>query len=109
MQDPGRVIDPVNAEAQAMSGALFGLSAAIMNAITLAEGKVQEQNFPDYDALRIDRCPEVAVVFRESGRHLGGLGEPATPPAAPALANAIFALTGQRIRDLPLSRSVTFA
>lgn len=100
--DPGTALDPGIIEAQMVSGALFGLSAAVMGEITFADGMVEQGNFPDYDALRMNTAPRVAVRILESGG-IGGAGEPGTPPAAPALANALFALTGRRARRLPLS------
>jgi isoquinoline 1-oxidoreductase beta subunit len=106
--DVGRALDPGIVEAQMVSGLIFGLSAAIMGEITFRDGEVEQQNFPDYDALRISGAPEISVRILETNPRLGGAGEPATPPAAPALANAIFALTGQRIRELPLSKAVAF-
>lgn len=107
--DVGVALDPANIQAQVSGGMVFGLSAAMMGEITFAEGRVQQQNFPDYDGLRLSQCPDIEVRVLESGGPIRGVGEPGTPPAAPALANAIFALTGQRARALPLSRSFAFA
>lgn len=108
-QDVGLALDPRNIEAQMVSGAIYGLSAAMMGEITFADGAVQQQNFYDYDALRMSQMPVFDTRILASGGHPTGVGEPGTPPAAPALANAIFALTGQRIRTLPLNKAVTFA
>ena len=66
---------------------------------------MQQWNYPDYDLLRMHNAPEVAVRVLETNPHLGGVGEPGTPPAMPALANALFDLTGMRARSLPLSKS----
>jgi isoquinoline 1-oxidoreductase beta subunit len=77
--------------------------------ITLAGGQVEQSNFHDFDALRIHQCPDFEVAILENHHKMGGVGEIGTPPAAPALANAIFALTGKRIRSLPLSKEVSFA
>lgn len=99
--DPGTALDPGIIEAQMVSGALFGLSAAVMGEITFTGGVAEQGNFPDYDALRMHNAPLVAVRILQSGG-IGGVGEPGTPPAAPALANALFALTGRRVRHLPL-------
>jgi isoquinoline 1-oxidoreductase beta subunit len=72
--------------------------------ITFADGMVEQTNFPDSDSPRINQCPEFEVALLENDRKMGGVGETGTPPMAPALANAIFALTGKRIRSLPLSK-----
>ena len=95
-------------EAQISGGMIFGLSAAMTGKITVAEGRVEQSSFPDFDPLRMSQCPPITVRILESGT-LRGIGEPGTPPAAPALANAIFALTGVRHRKLPLADVVTFA
>ena len=107
--DVGIALDPGIIEAQVQSGIVYGLSAAIRGEITFADGKVEQQSFPDYQPLRLHECPQIAVAILENGEKIRGIGEPGTPPAAPALANAIFALTGQRIRSLPLNRDVAFA
>jgi isoquinoline 1-oxidoreductase subunit beta len=70
---------------------------------------VEQVNFPDADPLRLSQCPPIAVRVLEGGGRIRGVGEPGTPPAAPALANAIFALTGQRVRRLPLNKALAFA
>jgi isoquinoline 1-oxidoreductase beta subunit len=106
--DPGIALDPAIIEQQMVGGMIFGLSAAILGEITFEDGAVVQQNFPDYDSLRITAMPEFAVEILGSGGHVGGIGEPGTPPAAPALANAIFDLTGQRIRKLPMMHAVDF-
>lgn len=100
--DPGIALDPAIIEAQMIGGMVYGLSAAMLGEITFEGGAVQERNFPDYDALRQTGMPDTQVRIVASGRRIGGVGEPGTPPAAPALANALFDLTGQRIRRLPL-------
>jgi isoquinoline 1-oxidoreductase beta subunit len=107
--DVGVALDPANIEAQVQGGMIYGLSAAISGEITFANGHVQQTNFPDYDGLRMWQCPPIAVQILENGSKIRGIGEPGTPPAAPALANAIFALTGQRIRALPLNKAIDFA
>ncbi len=106
--DPGRVLDPRIVAAQLESGLIYGLSAAVSEAITFAQGAAEQMNFPDYDALRMATAPKIATVLRQDNPHMGGIGEVATPPAAPALANAIFDLTGQRLRSLPLDKSLRF-
>jgi len=103
--DLGLALDPSIVEAQLFGGAMYGLSAAAMGEITFADGEVEQYNFPDYDALRINTAPEFEVRVLENNTFLGGIGEPGTPPAAPALANALFDLTGIRARELPLNKT----
>ncbi len=107
--DVGTAIDPSIIEAQAFSGAIYGLSAAMGQEITFKNGRVEQSNFHDFDSMRIFQAPSFEVAVLESFHKMGGAGEVGVPPAAPALANAIFALTGKRIRSLPLSREVRFA
>lgn len=107
--DVGTAIDPGIIEAQLTSGAVFGLSAAMGQEITFADGMVEQSNFHDFDAIRIFQCPQFEVAILENYHRMGGVGEVGTPPAAPALANAVFALTGKRIRRLPLAAEVAFA
>lgn len=106
--DPGFALDPSIVEAQLFGGAIYGLSAAVMGEITFSDGEVEQYNFPDYDALRIHNTPEFDVRILENNRFIGGIGEPGTPPAAPALANALFDLTGVRARELPLNKTFDF-
>ncbi len=103
--DCGEVLNPDGVAAQMESGIIFGLSAALYGEITIQNGSVEQENFPDYEMVRLANCPEINVILAPSGRPLGGIGEPGTPPIAPAVANAIFAATGERIRKLPLSKS----
>ncbi|KIC39535.1 xanthine dehydrogenase family protein molybdopterin-binding subunit [Leisingera sp. ANG-M7] len=100
--DLGVALDPQNLEAQMFGGMAYGLSAAMFGEITFAEGAAEQGNFPDYDAIRMHTMPEVEVRILEEQSHISGAGEPGTPPAAPALANALFDLTGKRARRLPL-------
>ncbi len=100
--DCGTTVNPLNAAAQIEGGMIMGLSAAIGEQITLEKGAVVESNFNDYPILKLADSPEVDVHFIESGAKMGGIGEPGLPPAAPALANALFALTGKRVRQLPI-------
>ncbi|MCS6946603.1 MAG: molybdopterin-dependent oxidoreductase, partial [Steroidobacteraceae bacterium] len=100
--DCGLVVSPVNAEAQIQGGIVFGLSAALGEAITLKDGIVEQTNFDRYQLLRMPQAPEVEVEFIDVDAPPGGLGEPGVPPVAPAVANAWFAATGQRLRRLPL-------
>jgi isoquinoline 1-oxidoreductase beta subunit len=106
--DVGTALDPGIIEAQLISGAIYGLSAAIGQEITFAHGAVEQSNFHDFDAMRIHQCPAFEVAILENFHKMGGVGEVGTPPAAPALANAVFALSGKRIRTLPLNREVAF-
>ncbi len=107
--DPGLVLDPGNAEAQLMSGIVYGLSAAMTGEITLSEGRVEQSNFHDYEVMRIDQTPAIHIALQSNQEHMGGLGEPGTPPSTPALMNALHDLDGERHRELPLSKRVTFA
>jgi isoquinoline 1-oxidoreductase beta subunit len=100
--DCGRVINPQGAVAQ-VEGAIFdGLGTALMGEITVASGVVEQSNFHDYRLLRINQAPAIEVHFINSENEPRGLGEPPLPPLAPAVCNAIFAATGQRVRRLPL-------
>ena len=101
--DCGKIVNPSTIEAQMESAVVFGLSAALHSAITLKEGKVQEGNFNTYRVLRFNEMPRVEVHIVKSSEKPGGIGEPGVPPIAPAVCNAVFALTGQRIRTLPIS------
>jgi isoquinoline 1-oxidoreductase beta subunit len=100
--DCGIAVNPQQAQAQVQGGIIFGTSAALFHEITVQGGAVVQRNFPDYDMVRLANAPRIAVSFVESDALIGGLGEPGVPPVAPAIANAIFALTGRRLRDLPL-------
>ncbi|MDP2142014.1 MAG: xanthine dehydrogenase family protein molybdopterin-binding subunit [Gammaproteobacteria bacterium] len=100
--DCGRAINPDTVASQAESGVIFGLTAALYGEITIEQGRVAQTNFTDYEMVRLADSPEIDVVTIESGASLGGLGEPATPPIAAAVANAVYILTGQRVRELPL-------
>ncbi|MEP5569044.1 MAG: molybdopterin cofactor-binding domain-containing protein [Halioglobus sp.] len=97
----GQVVNPDIVRQQMESGVLFGLSAAMKGEITLKEGAVQQGNFHDYPVLRMNEAPAVDVAIVNSDAPPTGVGEPATPPAPAALGNAIFAATGQRLRNLP--------
>jgi len=99
--DCGTVINPDGAEAQSEGAIAYGLSAALYGAITIDQGAVQQTNFDGYQVLRMSDMPEVEVHLVPSGDEPGGLGEPGVPPIAPAVANAMFALTGKRLRKLP--------
>ena len=101
--DCGFALDPGNVEAQMESGIVFGLAAALDGEITVKNGRVEQGNFHDYRVLRMAQTPRIEVHIVDSGiENLGGVGEPGTPPIAPAVCNAIFAATGKRIRELPI-------
>lgn len=105
----GRVLDPVNFEAQVTGGLIFGLGHAMNCELTYRNYMPEQTNFDSYQAMRIHQTPEIVVKALEDGIGVRGIGEPTLPPAAPALANAIFAATGKRIRELPMSKHVKFA
>lgn len=107
--DVGTALDPMNIRAQMESGLIYGLSAAVHGEISFENGEVQQENFPDYEALRINTIPQTEVQIFENNPHMGGVGEPGTPPSMPALANALYDLTGKRARELPLSKHFDFA
>ncbi|MGE0556035.1 MAG: molybdopterin cofactor-binding domain-containing protein [Gemmatimonadales bacterium] len=100
--DCGRVVHPDTVVAQMESGIVFGLTAALYGEITIEGGRVQQSNFHDYPVLRIDETPQIEVAIVPSEHAPGGVGEPGTPPIAPAVANALFQATGVRSRSLPL-------
>lgn len=100
--DCGAVVNPDSVKAQIEGAIAFALSAALHSEITLTGGRVKQRNFNDYRVLRMREMPEVEVHVVPSGDPMGGIGEPGVPPVAPALANAIFAATGTRIRKLPI-------
>jgi isoquinoline 1-oxidoreductase subunit beta len=103
--DCGRAINPDTVKAQMEGGIIFGLTAALKTEITLKDGRVVQSNFYDYPMLRIFETPEIEVHIVPSEVDPTGVGEPGVPPIAPALANAIFAVTGKRIRRLPIRAS----
>ena len=98
----GIAVNPLTIEAQVQSAIAFGLSAALHSAITLKDGRVEQGNFHDYQVLRAGEMPQVEVHIVASTDKPTGVGEPGTPPIAPAVANAVFALTGKRVRALPI-------
>ena len=100
--DCGPVVNPLTVEAQMQSGIAFGLSAALHSELTLKEGRIEQSNFHNYPVLRLNEMPKVEVFIVPSTDKMGGCGEPGTPPVAPAVANAVFAATGKRLRQLPL-------
>jgi isoquinoline 1-oxidoreductase beta subunit len=99
--DCGTVVNPDTVEAQMQGAIVFGLSAALYGRITLKNGRVEQNNFPDYEVVRMARMPVIETHIVPSAEAPGGVGEPGTPPIAPAVANALFALNGKRLRQLP--------
>jgi len=102
--DCGNTVNPGIIESQIAGGAIFGLTAALYGEITWENGQVVQRNFPQYEMVRMDVCPKFEVDILDVDEYPGGVGEPGTPPAAPALANALFAATGERVRSLPLTK-----
>jgi isoquinoline 1-oxidoreductase beta subunit len=100
--DCGEVINPDTAAAQIEGGIIFALSAALFDEITIRDGAIVQSNFFDYPLPKLADAPKVVVEFVDSDAPIGGLGEPGVPPLAPAVANAVFAATGKRLRELPL-------
>ena len=100
--DCGKIVNPDTIKAQMESGIVFGLSAALHGKITFQNGRVEQSNFHDYPLLRLNEMPLVEVHIVASKEKSGGVGEPGVPPIAPAVCNAIFSVTGRRIRSLPI-------
>lgn len=100
--DCGVVVNPDTVSAQMESGIVYGLTAALYGQITISNGRVEQSNFHDYPLLRMSEIPQVEVHIVKSDEPPGGVGEPGTPPIAPAVANALFAATGRPVRRLPL-------
>jgi isoquinoline 1-oxidoreductase beta subunit len=99
----GVVVDPDQVRAQIEGGAIYGLSATLMSAVNIVDGACAQSNFHDLPVLRIDEVPVIEVHIVPSADRPGGVGEIAVPPVAPAVANALFAATGKRLRELPLT------
>ena len=106
--DVGRIVDPVNFENLVQGGVVFGLGHAMNCEITYADGMAEQSNYDAHEAMRMYQCPEIVVRGLENGSKVRGIGEPPVPPAAPALANAIFAATGKRLRALPFYNEIDF-
>jgi isoquinoline 1-oxidoreductase beta subunit len=101
--DCGTVVNPDTVKAQIEGGIVFGLSAALYGEITVRGGAVQQSNFHDYPILRFDAMPQIEVHILPGDSLPTGIGEMGVPPVAPAIANAIFAATGKRLRKLPFT------
>ena len=106
--DVGPVLDPVNFQNLVQGGVVFGLGAAMNCEITYAGGAAEQSNFDTHEGMRLYQCPDIHVQSLGQASKIRGIGEPPVPPTAPALANAIFAATGQRLRELPLYHQVDF-
>ena len=100
--DCGMIVNPDTIVAQMESGVIYGLTAALKGEISIAQGRAQQSNFNDYPLLTLEECPEIEVHIMPSTADPGGVGEPGTPPIAPAVANAVFAATGKPVRRLPI-------
>ena len=103
--DCGPVVNPLMVEAQMQSGIVYGLSAALRSELTLKDGRIEQSNFHNFQVLRMNEMPVVDVHIVPSTDKMGGCGEPGVPPTAPAVANAVFAATGKRLRQLPFRLS----
>jgi isoquinoline 1-oxidoreductase beta subunit len=99
--DCGLAVNPAGVRAQVMSAVVYGLSAALHGQITFKDGRPEQSNFHDYQVVRMPEAPVVETHIIDSGAKMGGMGEPGTPPIAPAVSNAVFAATGKRLRTLP--------
>ena len=106
--DVGRILDPVNFEAQLMGGVIWGLGHAMNCELTYEDGVPQQDNYHAFEGMRLYQTPEIEVRGLENGNAIRGIGEPGVPPAAPALGNAIFAATGRRLRQLPFFHEIDF-
>lgn len=104
----GKVLDPVNFENQAQGGVIWGLGHAMNAELTYADGAAEQTNFHAFEGMRLYQTPVIEIRALTNSSEIRGIGEPTVPPAAPALANAIFAATGKRIRELPLNKHVQF-
>lgn len=103
--DCGDLVNPDTAAAQIEGGIVFGLSAALVGAITVDKGRVVQGSFHEYEMIHLADAPDIHVEFIPSDGPMGGLGEPGVPPIAPAVTNAIVAATGSRVRDLPIKNT----
>lgn len=107
--DVGRVLDPVNFDGLVKGGVVFGLGHAMNCEITFTDGQVDQPNFYAFEGMKFYQCPEIEVKALTNNARIRGIGEPPVPPAAPALANAIYAATGQRLREMSFNKFVSFA
>jgi isoquinoline 1-oxidoreductase beta subunit len=100
--DCGVIVNPAIVQAQMESGIIYGLTAALYGRISIEGGRAVQSNFNDYEMVRMGEAPEIEVLLVPSGDAPGGVGEPGVPPIAPAVTNALFALIGRRVRELPV-------
>ncbi len=107
--DCGSTVNPEIVSAQMMGGITMGLSAALKEKVEIANGGIRSENFSDYKLLRMKEAPEVDIHIVTGGEKLGGIGEPGVPPVAPAVANAVFKISGVRIRQLPMKPETVLA
>lgn len=105
--DCGQPVNPLGIEAQVEGGIVFGITAAMFGEVTVANGRIEQSNFHDYRMLRISEAPAIATYIVPSDQKVGGMGEPPVAAIMPALANAVFALTGTRVRKLPIVKALT--
>ncbi len=105
----GTVVDPVNFDNLVKGGVVFGLGHAMNCEITYSDGMAEQTNYHAYEGMRLYQCPDIEVRGLENDSEVRGIGEPPVPPAAPALANAIFAATGKRLREMPFNKHIDFA
>ncbi|MEL6360545.1 MAG: molybdopterin cofactor-binding domain-containing protein [Pseudomonadota bacterium] len=106
--DVGKVVDPINFDNHVKGAVVWGLGHAMNCEITYSDGMAQQSNYHAHEGMRLYQCPEILVQGLENGAKIRGIGEPPVPPAAPALANAIFAATGKRLREMPFNKHVKF-
>jgi isoquinoline 1-oxidoreductase beta subunit len=107
--DLGRMVNPDTVLAQIQSSVIFGMSAALLHQATLRNGRIEQTNFHDFPVARMNQAPQIDIVLVPSTEKPGGIGEPATALIGPAIANAVFAATGKRIRTLPITAAAMSA
>ena len=109
VSDQGNMVNPEIVRQQLESGIIYGLSGALYTENTLANGRIQQANFNDFTPIRQNQAPVIDVTLVETSNKPGGVGEPSTSLIGPAVANAIFAATGKRIRSMPLAKGLKSA
>lgn len=106
--DVGKVVDPINFDNHVKGAVVWALGHAMNSEITYSDGMAEQSNYHDHEGMRLYQCPEIHVAGLELAPKIRGIGEPPVPPAAPALANAIFAATGTRLREMPFNKFIDF-